>query len=208
MKFQQILRRAVVGLACLGMVAPQMTIAAERTAVKQAQTNDVALAGSGLLKGQVVNSQGKPVAGAPVVISFAGTVVARTKADANGVYAIKGLRGGVHHVNGTVARLWTNGTAPRTAKHSLLSVQGNVVRGQNYCPPMGGGACPPGAVMGGPVVDGGYCPPAAAAPAAGGGFGMLDLITLATVGTSTAALIYAIDTNNELDDLNNAVASP
>ena len=202
MKFQQILRRAVVGLACLGMVAPQpTTVAAERT-VKRSQMADVTLARGGVLRGQVVNSQGKPVAGAAVVIRFAGTTVARTKADEEGHYAVKGLRGGVHQVNTTVTRLWTEGTAPASARSNLLTVVGRVVRGQNYV--QDPNYIPQGQFVQGPVVQG----PVVQGPVVDGGFGMLDVITLATVGTSTAALIYAIDTNNELDDLNNAVASP
>ncbi len=202
MKFQQILRRAVVGLACLGMVAPQATaVAAERT-VKRSQTPDVTLARGGVLRGQVINNQGKPVAGASVVIRFAGITVARTKANQDGHYAIKGLRGGVHQVNSTVTRLWTEGTAPASARTSLLNVVGEVVRGQNFV--QDPNYIPQGQFVQGPIVEGPVVTPAYG----GGGFGMLDCITLATVGTSTAALIYAIDTNNELDDLNNAVASP
>lgn len=219
MKFQRILRRAVVGLACLGMVAPQATaFAGNQAAATRTQLADVSLAKGGVLSGQIVNRQGKAVAGANVVVTFAGAVVARTRADQNGKYAVKGLRGGVHRVNGSVARFWAQGTAPKTARTNMLSVAGTVVRGQNYIPAPGydpnyiqqGQVVQQGPVVQGPVVDAGPVVDGGTfiTPGYGGGFGMLDAITLATVGTSTAALIYAIDTNNELDDLNNSVSSP
>ncbi len=37
---------------------------------------------------------------------------------------------------------------------------------------------------------------------------MLDIVTLATVGTSVAALVYVIDNNNKLEDLEDRFRSP
>jgi hypothetical protein len=235
MSFGKNLRGAVVCLACWGLVAPNsLTVAQEkRSTQQQAQLSDVELANGGVLFGTVVDGQGKKVAKATVTLKFAGATIARTHSSKNGTFAIKGLRGGLHRLSvGTsseTVRLWAAGSAPAAAKRNITSVTGSVVRGQ-YAPPMGGyappmmdqgyappmdqgympmdqgyvdpGYCPPG---GG--ADMGYCPPAAAA-ATGGGFGMLDVITLATVGTSAAALAYAIDNNNELEDLEDALASP
>ncbi len=253
MTFKGILRGAVVCLACWGMIAPQSVSVAQERATVRAQLADVALAQGGVLRGRVINSQGKSMAGANVVVGHAGHVIARTTADKDGFYAVKGLRGGVHQVNSSLVRLWSAGTAPKAARQNVLNVSGSIVRGQS-CPPGMGGACPPG----GPVdmgympmdqgympVDQGYCPPGAGyagggyggagmggagfagggvapgamaggfgpgvgagAGAAAGGFGLLDVITLATVGTSAAALVYAIDNNDQLDDLERLTASP
>ncbi|MFK7820487.1 MAG: carboxypeptidase-like regulatory domain-containing protein [Planctomycetaceae bacterium] len=229
MSFGKNLRGAIVCLACWGLVAPQgLTVAQEKRSTQQAQLSDVELAKGGVLFGTVVDGQGKPVAKATVMLKFAGATVARTESSKNGKFAIKGLRGGLHRLmagtSSQTVRLWADGAAPTAAKRNVTSVTGSVVRGQ-YAPPMGGyvdpgyappmdqgympmdqgyvdpGYCPP---AGG---DMGYCPPAAAA-ATGGGFGMLDVITLATVGTSAAALVYALDNNDKLDDLEDALASP
>ncbi len=235
MSFGKNLRGAVVCLACWGLIAPHsLTDAQETPAARQARPSDIALSQGGVLMGRVVDSQGKAVAKATVTLQFAGQVIARTPSNKNGEYAVKGLRGGVHRLragthNKTV-RLWATGSAPSTVKSTALSVTGNVVRGQ-YCPP---GGCAPGMPPMGyaPLMDqgympmdqgympmdqgygdGGYCGPDAGCdpgycPPASSGFGMLDIITLATVGTSAAALVYALDNNDKLDDLEDALASP
>lgn len=196
MSFKKILRGAVVGLACWGMVAPQAALVAQENVTRRTQMNDVSLAKSGVLRGRVVDAQGKAVAGAKVAVGFAGRVVARTVTDDNGNYAVMGLRGGLHQVvtsaGSSTVRLWADGTAPATARGEVLTVAGKVVRGQEGYMMMDDVQYAPG----------GYVPPPHA------GFGMLDVITLATVGTSAAALIYALDNNDKLDDLEDAVASP
>ena len=58
------------------------------------------------------------------------------------------------------------------------------------------------------VVRGQECEPYNACPPASSGFGLIDVVTLAMLGTSTAALIIAIDTNNDVDDLPAVPASP
>jgi hypothetical protein len=93
--------------------------------------------------------------------------------------------------------------------------QGYLPMDQGYVPPMDGGYCPPGAIAGGGgggFGGGGFGGGGGAALAGGGGgaggFGMLDIVTLATVGTSVAALVYVIDNNNRLEDLEDALQSP
>ncbi len=202
MSFRRILRAAVLGVACWGMVAPQsMTMAGENTRTSASQLADVSLAEGGVLRGKVVDSQGKPVAGAAVTLGFAGHVVARTSTRQDGSYAVKGLRGGLHQLvagaDASMVRLWTPGTAPAAAQTTALTVAGQTIRGQYAEYTDGGEYCPPGG-----VVTTQYAPPVS------GGFGMLDVVTLATVGTSVAALVYGIDNNNKLDDLEDKLASP
>jgi hypothetical protein len=152
---------------------------------------DVELSADGTLYGQVVTTEGHSVDEAVVELRFDGQSVASTASATNGTFAITGVRGGVHQlaVGGTNAtvRLWQNGTAPKGAVAGIV-VAGSetVVRGQSYDPYTENcNTCPPGS-----------------------GFGLIDVVTLAMLGTSVAALVIAIDNNDKIDDLNNNVSSP
>ena len=155
-----------------------MTFAQEAPAVRHAQISNVSLTNGGVLRGQVIDSQGKSVANAPVMISFAGGLVAKTTSNKNGLYSVKGLRGGLHHVvagtNRSTVRLWSS-SAPKDSRNHMLSVTGSVVRGQyatptGYAPPMGMPMAPPMAMpmappLGPQCADG--CPPGMGAPSIG-----------------------------------------
>ena len=103
--------------------------------------HDVALQPGGLLVGQIVDETMKPMRGMPVAIQADGQTTAATATDAQGVFAVAGLRGGVHQVvtgdSTEVCRLWAPGTAPPQAAPHLRFVpgQGDVVRGQWGPPP-------------------------------------------------------------------------
>jgi hypothetical protein len=118
-------------VACVGMVIPPSTFAAEPVA----GATDVALRPGGLLVGQVVDRQGVPQANQTVSIQYGSHEVVRTTTDENGTFAAQGLRGGqyqlVTHDGISVCRLWAPGTAPPAAQPEALVVCGNqVVRGQ------------------------------------------------------------------------------
>jgi len=101
---------------------------------------DIALQENGLLKGQVLDTQGAPVTGAPVAVIQQGKVIAAAKTDINGHFAIAGLKGGVFEVvteqGGAAYRFWAPRTAPPAAQADALIINGGTaVRGA-----MGGGA--------------------------------------------------------------------
>lgn len=153
-------------------------------AVDPSAVRDIELSEDGTLYGQVFTSEGRTVGQAIIELRHQGTPVARTESVADGQFAISGVRGGVHEVTvgsmKTPVRLWQHGTAPQGAVSGLVvSGSENVVRGQ---------ACD---IHGNPC---GPYPPSS-------GFGLIDIVTLAMVGTSVTALVFAIDTNNKLDDL-------
>lgn len=155
-------RRAALVLACFGMMVPQGAFAAEKTQQYQTvQTLDVKLANGGTLSGQVVDAQGKTVSNAVVSVRFGNRVVASTKTNASGRYAIQGLRAGVHQIqtaNGRVnARFWSGTTAPVAAKSTALLVSDkNIIRAQcgnqccNQCDP----CCDDGSDMHGMLMSG------------------------------------------------------
>jgi hypothetical protein len=150
---------------------------------------DIELTRDGSLYGEVCSSEGLAVANAAVTLRYQGSEIASATTDAEGHFLITGVRGGAHEMTvGSLAvpvRLWKNGTAPEAAAETLVvAADEHVVRGQQcdqYCAP--------------------GCPPTS-------GFGLIDVVTLAMLATSTAALIIAIDTNDKVDDLPAQPVSP
>ncbi|MEM6799525.1 MAG: carboxypeptidase-like regulatory domain-containing protein [Planctomycetota bacterium] len=138
-------QRAAAAVACVGMLMPQSVLAAP--AVPAASQQDIALRDGGLLVGQIVDAQGKAVAGSDVAVLLGKNEVVRTKTDKNGVFAAKGLRGGEYRVQAAgvqvAYRMWAPQTAPPAASNGALIVAGGeVISGQcNSCPP--GYGCPP-----------------------------------------------------------------
>jgi hypothetical protein len=117
------------------MLLPQSVLAAQmETGNQPAQITDVALGNGGVFAGQVVDSQGVPLAGTDVVVLRNGTAIQQAKTDANGQFSVSNLKGGIYQVvtnrsNGTY-RCWASQTAPPSAVPAALVVANNeVVRG-------------------------------------------------------------------------------
>jgi hypothetical protein len=99
---------------------------------------DVALHQDGLLLGQVLSKDGTPVAGVPVTISRENRVLGTATTNEKGIFAFRGLKGGVYQLtsaNGVVAyRVWQSQTAPPGASPAAIVVAGeDAVRGQLGC---------------------------------------------------------------------------
>jgi len=121
----------LAAVACAGIVCPPSALAAAPTCTAR----DVALRPGGVLVGQVMNQQGAVQAGSAVSIRHNQQEVVRTKTDANGVFAARGLRGGQYQIvtpeGQSFRRLWAADTAPPTAAEAAVVVTGQeVVRGQ------------------------------------------------------------------------------
>lgn len=95
---------------------------------------DVALQAGGVLRGQIVNAQGLPIAGVTVSAWQNDRHFGQCVTTETGEFAIADLRGGIYQVragqSATLYRLWANNTAPPSAHTSVLLVDGLVVRGQ------------------------------------------------------------------------------
>ena len=147
MRTARMLRHGLVWMALAGMCLPVQAIAAGNDASRTTDTreiefdvSDVALAQGGLLTGQLLDEQLRPLAGSNVVIATNGRTVAATVTDADGVFAVAGLRSGFHQITAASAvencRFWTVGTAPPRAGQGVRIVAGaGVVRGQWGPPP-------------------------------------------------------------------------
>ena len=130
-------KKTVVGLALLGMVAPQPLLAGapQETQSKAKTVMDIALTSGGTLHGQVVNAQGEVVEGALISIRQSQQEVARTVTDSKGQFSATNLKGGMYQIAAgptqATYRLWTENTAPPIANSQALLVCGpEVVRGQ------------------------------------------------------------------------------
>jgi hypothetical protein len=99
------------------------------------QVIDVALDQGGVLRGQAVDAQGRPLVHAPLHARQQQQIVGTAVTDDNGYFAMAGLRGGVYQIEvaGSHAtwRLWAARTAPPTALRAAMIVGGgDTVRGQ------------------------------------------------------------------------------
>jgi hypothetical protein len=102
---------------------------------------DIALDADGVFRGQILDSTGKPVAGDHVSLYHSGHFIAQTRTDAEGRFAVSGVRSGIHQVEwktaggasvSAVFRLWHDGTAPPNARSSVLMISGDdIARGQH-----------------------------------------------------------------------------
>jgi len=133
-------QRVAAALACFGMLI-QPTLAGAPIAESAPAVADVALGNGGVFVGKVVNAQGAPLAKVAVSMQQSGHEVATTTTDAEGVFAVQGLRGGLYQVvseGGVVSyRLWAPNTAPPAANQSALIVTGGEIVNGQYGPPMG-----------------------------------------------------------------------
>lgn len=134
--------RACAALSIVGLIFPTVPVrAAETLSTVAAAIRDVELAQGGLLVGRLTDANGQAVAGAPISVMSQGKPLASMQTDAEGVFAVANLRGGVHEVatddHVQVCRLWAPGTAPPgTAQTIDVVAPGEVIRGQ-YGPPPG-----------------------------------------------------------------------
>ena len=110
-----VLKRAVLCLACLGMIVPHGVLASEQIA---APPMNLKLTANGTLNGVVVDTQGKPTQ-TTVVVRFNGVPVARAHTNSSGRFAVSGVRAGVHQIqagtNHSVAVSYTHLTLPTKA---------------------------------------------------------------------------------------------
>lgn len=133
-------QRAAAALACLSMLV-QPALAA--SPVPASGVADIALGEGGLLTGRVVNAQGAPIVDTAVSLQQAGEEVAATVTNEEGVFAVRGLRGGLYQVvsdGGVVTyRLWAPNTAPPAANQAALVVTGQEILAGQYGPHQSGG---------------------------------------------------------------------
>jgi len=138
MKLRQLLTNAAVGLSCLAVLLSSTVALAGSPAANVAMPSvtDVRLDTQGVFRGGVVDAQGTALAGVQVDLYQSNQRIGETKTDAQGQFALAGLRTGVHVVTaaGQVrpVRVWTERIAPPAAANGLLVVaDAQTARGQS-----------------------------------------------------------------------------
>ena len=135
-------------LAAAGLCFPVQAFAAgndarpaDQAAAQTWRVIDVELRSGGVLVGHVRDAAAEPFADADVSILSGGNAVAATRTDENGLFAVSGLRGGVHQVHADnaaqVCRLWAPGTAPPQSPSAVQIVTGDDVVRAQWGPPPG-----------------------------------------------------------------------
>ena len=145
----QIWKTCVVLCAGLGVVCPQMALAAPPSGdtsigaigANPSITVDVS-AREDHLQGQVVSPQGQPRGAVQIVAMRGAEVVASTVTDESGRFELGPISGGEYTIatsEGAIAvRIWAEGTAPPSAQNGLLVVAGDgVMRAQFGVLPFG-----------------------------------------------------------------------
>ena len=129
-------RTMLVVLIAIGIVAPPASVQADHrssptssaaAAKKDAPVvRDVELREGGILKGQLVNASGAPLAEQAIQLVRDEQVVATSQTDEAGDFEITGLAGGTYLIDAqqtkAAVRLWTHGTAPPAAADGTLLV--------------------------------------------------------------------------------------
>ncbi|MEN6452072.1 MAG: carboxypeptidase-like regulatory domain-containing protein [Thermoguttaceae bacterium] len=123
MRTSRVVRAVAASLAVVGMCLPQAAFASAPPATPAVV--DIALADGGVLRGQVVDLQGKGAVGnVPVTVKAQNREVAKAVTTADGKFAVEGLRGGVYHVSAGegqgIYRLWSVNTAPPSAQNNAV----------------------------------------------------------------------------------------
>lgn len=145
MKVQTFLKPALIGLVCLGIIAPQTVSAGLLPSPKSVKAKpaskiaDIALTKDATFRGVIVDGKAGPVTNEKVVIRQGRRVVAETKTDRLGEFRVPKFRGGTYEITaGKVTRqvrVWTANAAPKSArKVALLIDSQNVVRAQGAIP--------------------------------------------------------------------------
>jgi hypothetical protein len=134
MKLSGFLKILAVSAAVIGLCVPQ-SLAAVGSSDPAAGLCDVELRDGGVLLGQLVDQQGLPKADEAVVLLGGAEKLAETRTDGRGLFAFRGLRGGVYQLTAAdgvgAYRVWATGTAPPSAQPGALLVTGeDLIRSQ------------------------------------------------------------------------------
>ena len=135
-------RVLLIGLTCWMPVQAAVAAAPEvRPAERPAATaavdviRDIELGANGRLSGQLLNAEGQPHAGQPILLHQQdGQLIGHTLTDAQGWFHFEHVRGGIYQLVSAEAfqlcRCWVQNTAPPAAEKQVLLVAGAIERGQ------------------------------------------------------------------------------
>ena len=118
-------------LSQVGIVSASQPSAATSSTVARQVAADVTLANDGMLRGQLVDTNGWAQSGVQVAALSGDRVVAKSVTDESGHFALSVGTSGVYLLSdgnsAALVRAWNANAAPPIAKSSLLFVSGNSV---------------------------------------------------------------------------------
>lgn len=122
----------LASVASAVVAVPQVSFAAQPVSVQQQEVvQDVSLAKGKVLSGQIVTSNGQPRSNVPVILGQKGKQLAKTTTNENGQFQFQGVPSGMFHVSagakGGMYRIWSEHTAPPSAKTGVLIVNNETV---------------------------------------------------------------------------------
>ena len=141
MRIKKLFRKAVTVAVCASMTMPYTTLSYVHAAqtinglqVADSMTN-VQLGEGNALRGAIVDQNGKPVAGAPVMIGQQGSIVAHLDTAADGRYTLTDVQPGIYQVAsyaGVVNVRVFEGDAPADAVQGVIQTidDEGIARGQ------------------------------------------------------------------------------
>lgn len=142
MRLINYMRNAVVTAAVIGMLLPVTVLSADelpqptagKSVNKKNPVIDVALGANNVLRGNLVDTAGKPAANVNVFIAQDGRVLAAGRSNERGAFAVANLAGGNYQVSAgdraIDVRCWVGNAAPPNAVAATLIQVNDVQRGQ------------------------------------------------------------------------------
>lgn len=139
MKGLRFLKEAVLSIACLGLIVPQVGLMAatpkQDTYVNGSSVVNVAMSKSGTVIGTVVDKNGTAVDGAAVTISKGDKVLVKTVTNAKGLFGARNIKPGVYKMvagqGSRNFRVWSAKTAPpKSLAKAVIVNDSGIVRGQ------------------------------------------------------------------------------
>ncbi|MEK6247529.1 MAG: carboxypeptidase-like regulatory domain-containing protein [Planctomycetales bacterium] len=129
-----------VALVGMGWIQIPALEAADYVHAQPASAGDIALDQFGQIHGRLTAQNGKPIAGATMVLQAQGSEIAQTVTNSSGEFVFRGVKGGLYQLTGVgpsgsfalaTYRVWSSGLAPPTTRQiAELVVKSPGVRGQ------------------------------------------------------------------------------
>ena len=186
----------------IALIAPTHLLAEQPTArMPQSVIVDAVLDSNGSITCQLLDRDGRPVANELVQVRQGRKLIARAKTDRSGNFRLVGFKGGLYRVQSNdtqrLYRFWTARTAPPAAKSNTVIVKRASVTKSLKTQPVTQTQTPVAPQE--PVVRGqmGVNPL--------GLSGMVDGVSLVTLGSSIAAVALTAVTLNDINDVEDKV---
>ena len=208
MRLSMKMNSVICAVMAASLVAPTHLLAGQPTArTSQSAISDAVLDSNGAITCRLLDRQGRPVANELVQIRQGRKLVAQAKTDSRGNFRLVGLKGGLYRIQSKdsqrLFRFWTARTAPPSAKSKATLVKrasmSQPVSAQPVAQVQQPTVVPATAPESAPIVRGNIGLPSM------GLSGMVDGVSLITLGSSISAAALTAVTLNKINDVEDKV---